>query len=394
MSKRLTTVSASIFLILGSIFLMPAHGAVVTATGTVPGVCDQTVSDSTNVDSVRLSGGDCVITFKSGSIDWTAPQGISNTQVLLVGGGGGGGGTFDTRGGGGGGAGQVSVTSNYSFTGGSVYSISVGAKGAGGLQPARANAAQNVGSNGGDSNISIGGTNIFIAYGGLGGCASRTTTFEVYCSATSDNGTGGAAATLVSGGGRGGASGGGGGGSAGNGGAAVGGAGGTGTSVSITGTAITYGVGGNGGTSSTNAVGTSASANTGNGGRGSSSNGATNYNGGDGGSGVVIVRYIISPFISAPTYSGLIFKGTLESVTVSANMRGTVRFFFDGKRIPGCMSIATTGNPPTLSATCTWKPSVSGSHSVVAILTPGDNGFSVTSSKLISLPVARRTGNR
>ena len=279
----------------------------VTATGahSTPAVCNQTVSDATNVDAVRLAGGDCVVTFKSGSIDWTAPQGLTIVQILLVGGGGGGGGTFDTRGAGGGGAGQVNSDSNYSLPGNSVYSITVGAKGAGGLQPARTNAPQNVGSNGGTSIISSSGSNLLIAYGGLGGCASRTTVYEAYCTISTDNGTGGAAATTTSGGGRGGASGGGGGGSSGVGGAAVGGAGGAGTASSITGASITYGVGGNGGLNNTNAVGTSASANTGNGGRGASSGGATNYNGGDGGSGIVVIRFSPDFVPGAPTLNSV-----------------------------------------------------------------------------------------
>lgn len=394
MIKRLMTGLVVTVYTLGLITIAPTQAATVTATGTAPAVCDQTVSDSTTVDSTRLAGGDCLVTFKSGTIDWTAPQGISNTQILLVGGGAGGGGTFDTRGGGGGGAGQVSSISNYVFSGNSIYSVSVGSKGAGGIQSARTNAPENVGSNGGNSTISLSGSNVFIAYGGLGGCGSRTTVYEIYCTASADNGTGGAAATLVSGGGRGGAGGGGGGGSSGAGGAAVGGSGGTGTSVSITGTSVNYGVGGNGGLNTANAVGTSASANTGNGGRGASSSGATNYNGGDGGSGIVIIRYTISPFIASPNYSGEITKGLLESITVSVNMRGKVRFFFDGKRIPGCVTVSTIGSPPNISAICSWKPAVSGPHSVNAVLTPTDTGFAAITSAISRIPVTRRTGTR
>ena len=290
--------------------------ATVTATGAhaTPSACDQTVSDATNVDAVRLAAGDCVVTFKSGTVNWTAPQGLTSVQILLVGGGGGGG-TFDTRGAGGGGAGQVNSNSNYELTGTNVYTILVGAKGSGGLQPARSNAPQNVGSNGADSKISLDGNTLLVAYGGLGGCASRTTVYEIYCTTSTDNGTGGAAATTTSGGGRGGAGGGGGGGSAGAGGASVGGAGGIGTSVSITGASVTYGVGGNGGSNTTNAVGTSASANTGNGGRGASSIGATNYNGGDGGSGIVIIRFSPDFVPGAPTLNTV--TGGDKSLTIS-----------------------------------------------------------------------------
>jgi hypothetical protein len=313
------------FLLSQLTFIQTSMAATVSATGShpSPAVCDQTVSDATNVDAVRLAGGDCVVTFKSGSINWTSPQGLTTAQILLVGGGAGGGGTFDTRGAGGGGAGSVKSDSNFNLTGSSIYSISVGAKGAGGLQPARTNAPQNVGSNGGESIISLNGSNLLIAYGGLGGCASRTTVYEAYCTTSTDNATGGAAATSTSGGGRGGASGGGGGGSSGAGGAAVGGAGGSGTTVLITGASVTYGVGGNGGVNNTNAVGSSASANTGNGGRGASSSGATNYNGGDGGSGIIIIRFNPDFVPSAPTISSISAGDKNLTITFTAGFAGS-----------------------------------------------------------------------
>jgi hypothetical protein len=209
------------------------------------------------------------------------------------------------------------------LTGNSDYSISVGAKGAGGLQPARTNAPGNVGSNRGTSVISFNGNNLLVAYGGLGGCASRTTNYEAYCTVSTDNGTGGAAATTSSGGGRGGAGGGGGGGSSGAGGVSVGGAGGAGTANSITGSSVTYGVGGQGGVNTANAVGTSASANTGNGGRGASSSGATNYNGGDGGSGIVLIRFSPDFVPDAPTLNSLIGGNKSITVTFSPGFAGS-----------------------------------------------------------------------
>ncbi len=343
----------SLFLISQFAFIEPTFAATVTATGAhaTPAACDQTVSDATNVDAVRLSGGDCVVTFKSGTIDWSAPQGLTSVQILLVGGGGGGGGTFDTRGAGGGGAGQVYSELTYSLTGNSLYSISVGAKGSGGLQPARTNAPQNVGSNGGNSTLSSSGNNLLIAYGGLGGCASRTTIYEAYCTTSTDNGTGGAAATTTSGGGRGGAGGGGGGGSSGAGGVAVGGAGGAGTTNAITGTSVTYGVGGNGGLNNTNAVGTSASSNTGNGGRGASSSGATNYNGGDGGSGIVVIRFSPDFVPSAPTINSISPGDKSLVITFTANFAGSsvisdYEYSLNGGSY---VSTGTTTSPITIS---------------------------------------------
>ena len=67
--------------------------------------------------------------------------------------------------------------------------------------------------------------------------------------------------------------------------------GGIGKESSITGSIVTYARGGNGG--SRNAVGDGATAddNTGNGGGGAGNTGTVTYSGGDGGSGIVVIRY-------------------------------------------------------------------------------------------------------
>lgn len=72
----------------------------------------------------------------------------------------------------------------------------------------------------------------------------------------------------------------------------TGGAGGAGTSNSISGSPVTYAVGGNGGSYSSHADGTSGTTNRGNGGKGANGGGTgTAKKGGDGGSGIVIIRY-------------------------------------------------------------------------------------------------------
>lgn len=96
----------------------------------------------------------------SGTITFPAGQNI-RAQVLVVGGGGSGG----TRQAGGGGGGAV-VYSTYTFTAGSSYTVTVGAKGAG---IAGGGASVSNGNDGGDSSISLSGSTIFLAKGGGGG---------------------------------------------------------------------------------------------------------------------------------------------------------------------------------------------------------------------------------
>ena len=95
--------------------------------------------------------------------------------------------------------------------------------------------------------------------------------------------------------------------------------------------------------------------------------------------------------VSAPTISGTPTKGIAIIMTVSVNTAGKVRFFVGGKRISSCLSRSTTGTYPTLSATCTWKPAVTGRQFVTATLTPTDNTFSASTSARSEFWVFKRT---
>lgn len=75
---------------------------------------------------------------------------------------------------------------------------------------------------------------------------------------------------------------------------------------------------------------------------------------------------------------------TLRSTT---DVDGKVTFFFNGKRIPGCISIQTVSKV----ANCTWKPSAVNFNYITAqLVAPGG---SLTTS-VFSIFVAKRAGNR
>ena len=108
-------------------------------------------------------------TFRSvdftSSGNWICPIGVYSAEFLVVGAGGGGGGadnSVNTRssGGGGGGGGAVKKIT-LPTTPGSTYTVTVGAKGTGGLATA--------GTNGGYSEVSLGASVLIRAYGGAGG---------------------------------------------------------------------------------------------------------------------------------------------------------------------------------------------------------------------------------
>lgn len=94
---------------------------------------------------------------------------------------------------------------------------------------------------------------------------------------------------------------------------------------------------------------------------------------------------------SPPSVSGNVYKGIVISLTVTVNAPGKVRFFMDGKRIANCLAVPTSGNYPNYTASCSWKPTVTARHSVVATLTPSDNTFSASTSQVGTFWVLKRT---
>ena len=98
--------------------------------------------------------------------------------------------------------------------------------------------------------------------------------------------------------------------------------------------------------------------------------------------------------VTAPTISATPTKGVAITVTVNLNTAGKVRFFVGGKRIANCLSRSTTGSYPTFTATCTWKPAVTGRQFLTATLTPTDNTFSSSTSARSEFWVLKRATTR
>jgi len=266
-----------------------------------------------------------VVTFTSvGTTSWTAPNGISTINVLVVGGGGGGGASYaltngegsngnPSRGGpsgGGGGGGQVITNETYTVVPGNTYTVTVGGGGAGGTATLTSETAASQGDNSVFDTI--------IAYGGGRGyssrdfrnCATPPYAGQPYCGSfrggpTSDIGItpgnppgGGNGGTyngspdyLLGGGGGGGA------GTAGTSGnyGPSNASGGGGIDSTISGSDVYYGAGGQGGSAGgiegANDPGTVTPVNIGRGGDGVGAGPNGFVNGQNGGSGIVIIQY-------------------------------------------------------------------------------------------------------
>jgi hypothetical protein len=95
-----------------------------------------------------------------------------------------------------------------------------------------------------------------------------------------------------------------------------------------------------------------------------------------------------------PGLSGTPYKGQVVTITVAVSSPGTVRFFINGKRIPNCLSRATSGSIPNVTATCSWRPNVQGKASITTTFTPSNIALPTETSSPTVVQVLRRSNNR
>ncbi|MCX6880145.1 MAG: autotransporter-associated beta strand repeat-containing protein, partial [Verrucomicrobia bacterium] len=389
-----TTIRNKTLLTLAAALLLAAHSVQAEDNTGNGGTITYTDSSGANPAATPWPGGYVVHTFTS-SDTLTIPAPVS-ADVLVVAGGGGGG-SFA----GGGGAGGLIYSNGFAVSVGST-SVTIGAGGAGGGLNARGSAGSN----------SVFGA--LIAYGGGGGGARDGS--SVRNGTSGGSGGGGSPADSAPQGmggtnspadqgfpggnganwGWGGGGGGGAGGIGTNATANYGGAGGVGVVNAIqTGTNQYYGGGGGGGTYSGSAAGvTAGSGGLGGGGAGSrtanGTDGAPNTGGGgggseyqkiggNGGSGIVIVRYPYDPgtfsiALASPANGQSLSSTASVSATASvfsATPPCTVNFYLDSN------PVSTTNNAPT-TVTVDLGVLALGSHTLYATAT--DSTFTTVSS--------------
>lgn len=114
--------------------------------------------------------------------------------------------------------------------------------------------------------------------------------------------------------------------------------------------------------------------------------GGLSYNG--------VAGFASAATLGTPSIAGGINKGNSSTISVSVNAPGFVRFFIGGKRIPGCLKVATTGTSPNFTASCTWKPSIQGTRTFSASFTPSDSTFLAATSTPSVFMISKRTSTR
>lgn len=81
------------------------------------------------------------------------------------------------------------------------------------------------------------------------------------------------------------------------------------------------------------------------------------------------------------------------TITAVVSVASKVTFYLNGKVIPGCKSVRTTGSAPSAQATCSWRPSNRGPVILSAIATPNSVGTSASNIRL-NVNVTSRSGTR
>lgn len=395
------------------------------------------------IESSTVVSGDQVVifprTYLNSNGGWRVPAGVTKIQSLVVAGGGGGG----SRAGGGGGAGGYVATelATLTFTPNSIEAITVGqggsvnaaAQGTNGFNSSLGSKRIALGGGGGGGAVGTGNTQRVGLDGGSGGGASGANGGGLNSTNSAQFGYGKQLTNYGYGTGFNGAytqgdvawnAGGGGGSSASatiasSNAAGNYSAGGAGTSNSITGVLVCYATGGGGGggvaTANTSGYGGNGgdcggtaninggrgtfgklsayagAANTGAGGGGSGwDDGVTGSDapGGNGGSGIVVLRYLVNLTTSFSGVSTATYRQN-STISVTTSIPARITFYSNGKRISGCISISTVN----LVASCIWKPSVRGNITLSAVTTPLNTAVPSATDRFVSF-VAKRSGSR
>lgn len=103
-----------------------------------------------------------------------------------------------------------------------------------------------------------------------------------------------------------------------------------------------------------------------------------------------VVTSTITLALSAQKY----LKGNANSITATVDTAGKIKFYANGKVIPGCTAVTATYANSAYTATCSWKPSASGSAVLTARFTPSDPSYTPASAPAKNVAVGRRVGLR
>ena len=109
---------------------------------------------------------------------------------------------------------------------------------------------------------------------------------------------------------------------------------------------------------------------------------------------VFVGQTITSTTVNAPTLTSGGAKSSSTTIKATASAPGRITFYSNGKKIPGCIKVATVDVSGTATSTCLFRPNTSGQIKYSTQFTPTDSTMTGSNSGTTVIPVGRRTGNR
>jgi hypothetical protein len=105
----------------------------------------------------------------------------------------------------------------------------------------------------------------------------------------------------------------------------------------------------------------------------------------------VNVTNVVEPAaVGTPSLSAPAKKGVAVTITVTSDVAGKADFYWNGKRIAGCLGKATGGTSPNFTATCLWKPTSTMPAKIYATVKPTSGTSSNATSQVLTLIPAPR----
>jgi hypothetical protein len=94
---------------------------------------------------------------------------------------------------------------------------------------------------------------------------------------------------------------------------------------------------------------------------------------------ITVNRAAITTAVSSATDLTLVVLQTVylraNPISARLNVPGKVTFLANGKAIPGCTALKTTGSTPNFVSTCSYRPTSLGNITISATITPNDPGY-------------------
>lgn len=103
---------------------------------------------------------------------------------------------------------------------------------------------------------------------------------------------------------------------------------------------------------------------------------------------------VIVGTVGQPTFSGSLAKGSVTTLTSTANGPGKVTFYYKKKRIAGCIKRTLVDISSTYTVTCNFKPTTNDSGELYTEFIPSDSTYTAATSSAIKVQILRRSSRR